>query len=368
MRVFISSVITGYEPFRDAVAAAVESLDGEVVRAEDFGAIAATPQQVCLGGVRSADVVVLLLGSRYGAMQPSGFSATEEEYREARSSKPVLIFVESVLVREERQEAFLREVQGWASGHMTEEFADPESLRTVATRQLNRFQRSQLAGAADSADMLDRAKALLADDHQRRDTAQIVIAVAGAPRQAILRPSQIESDELYESLLQQASFGPDRVLSSLLATQRAVREDALLLSQDDASVLINEEGSVRVAVPARDARSDSMSVGLPVVIEEEIQERLILALSYMGWALHHVDPTNRLTRVALATCLRGSDFLGWRTRAEHARNRGSVSISLRDRKRDPVSLSPPDRPRETLVRSALEIAEDLTIRLRRQRG
>ncbi len=54
MRVFISSVITGYEHFRVAVAAAVESLGHEVIRAEDFGASPGTPQQACLGGVRRA--------------------------------------------------------------------------------------------------------------------------------------------------------------------------------------------------------------------------------------------------------------------------------------------------------------------------
>jgi hypothetical protein len=35
VRVFISSVITGYENLRDAVAAAVASLGHEVIRAED---------------------------------------------------------------------------------------------------------------------------------------------------------------------------------------------------------------------------------------------------------------------------------------------------------------------------------------------
>ena len=56
MRVFISSVITGYEHFRDAVATAVESLGHEVIRAEDFGHRPGTPQQACLGSVREADV------------------------------------------------------------------------------------------------------------------------------------------------------------------------------------------------------------------------------------------------------------------------------------------------------------------------
>ncbi len=44
MRIFISSVITGYEHFRDAVTAAVESLGHEVIRAEKLGASPGAPQ------------------------------------------------------------------------------------------------------------------------------------------------------------------------------------------------------------------------------------------------------------------------------------------------------------------------------------
>jgi hypothetical protein len=65
---------------------------------------------------------VLLIGSRYGAIQPSGYSATEEEYREAREHKQVLVFVESGVAREGRQEAFLTEVQSWAGGNLTQGF------------------------------------------------------------------------------------------------------------------------------------------------------------------------------------------------------------------------------------------------------
>jgi hypothetical protein len=54
--------------------------------------------------------VVLLIGERYGYPQPSGLSATHEEYREAGSVNRVLIFVESAVVREPAQQAFLDEV------------------------------------------------------------------------------------------------------------------------------------------------------------------------------------------------------------------------------------------------------------------
>ncbi len=90
MKVFIGSPIHGLERFRDAAARAASALRHDVKRSEDFSATADTPQQACLAGVRWGDAVVLLLGPRYGERQPSGLSATHEEYLEAKSRCPVL--------------------------------------------------------------------------------------------------------------------------------------------------------------------------------------------------------------------------------------------------------------------------------------
>jgi CheY-like chemotaxis protein len=364
MQVFISSVITGYEDFRDAVAAAVRSLGHEVIQAENLGSLQDTPQQACLGGVRQADVAILLMGARYGAIQPSGFSATEEEYREARESKPVLVFVEQAVDRETRQQAFLAEVQGWAGGQMTESFTDPESLRQAVTRQLHRLELSQQVGTADPDEMQARAMSLVPESNRNSYKDSLILAVAGGPRQSILRPAVIESNELYEALLREAQFGRHRVLDTRHGTQHGVREDALTLAQPDGSVYLNEEGSVRVMMPARDSKGDGIA-SLPVIIHEDIEERLARAIGYVGWLLAHVDPTNRLTRVAIVAAVQGGGHVGWRTRAEHARSPNTLQM-------DPwatggaVGLSPPDRARGALRTNRCEIAEDLAIRLRRK--
>src|SRR4051812_3021879 len=123
MKVFISSVITGYEAFREAAQQAIETLGHEVIRAEDFGASSSSPRVACLSGVRQADLVVLLLGRRYGMLQQSGLSATHEEFREARDRKEVIAFVEDVADREPEQTAFVNEVQDWQGGLFTQAFA-----------------------------------------------------------------------------------------------------------------------------------------------------------------------------------------------------------------------------------------------------
>lgn len=94
MKVFIRSVIGNLETIRAACADAVEILGPVAPKAEDFGTRAGSPQVACLAAVREADLVVLLLGARYGASQPLGLSATHEEYQEAKRHRPVLAFVQ----------------------------------------------------------------------------------------------------------------------------------------------------------------------------------------------------------------------------------------------------------------------------------
>ena len=134
MRVFLSSVISDFEDFREAAARAVTSLGYEVSRAEDIGASATTPQQACLAAEREADLVVLFLGGRYGAPQSSVLSATHEEYREARGSTPLLVFVQEDIDYEPGQSRFIREVQEWESGNLTQGFTSPEELQETVPR------------------------------------------------------------------------------------------------------------------------------------------------------------------------------------------------------------------------------------------
>ena len=82
---------------------------------EDFGAQVDIPIDVCIREARKADVVVLIIGPRYGSLLPSGISYTHAEFREARGAGiPVLAFrVPDGEVSEEEKERisdFLTEV------------------------------------------------------------------------------------------------------------------------------------------------------------------------------------------------------------------------------------------------------------------
>ena len=103
--------------------------------AEDFGARPDSPQIACLQGLRDADLVLLILGERYGAVQgTSDLSPTHEEFREAREHQPVLVFVQEGVQREARQDTFVAEVQAWQSGYFRSVFKTAEQLHDAVIR------------------------------------------------------------------------------------------------------------------------------------------------------------------------------------------------------------------------------------------
>jgi hypothetical protein len=364
MKIFISSLIGGYGHFREAVRSATETLGHQVVTAEDFAAVAGTPQQACLAGVREADVVVLLLGESYGAVQPSGLSATHEEYREARECRPVLVFVEQATSRDPNQLEFVDEVQAWATGHFRASYKDPAGLSREVIRALHEHELAQSVGPVEEQELLDRASALLPQRHGIGGTAQLVLVVAGGPLQAVLRPAELEDPALVRDVQREALFGSHPVLNSAEGTSIRVQVDKLLFEQQSASVLLDQVGSIRVSQAARSG-DDRFLSAIPALIEEEVTEALSRGLRFAGWLLDRVDPLRRITDVVPVAALAGAGYMAWRTRTEHAASPQSGQIG---QERDAVvNLRPARRRRQALTHDADRIAEDFVALLRRDR-
>lgn len=367
MKVFVSSLISGYEPYRAAVAEAVEMLGHTPLRAEDLGATPASPQQACLGLVRDSDVVVLLMGGRYGAVQPSGLSATHEEYREARERKAVLVFVEEPAEREEQQAAFLHEVQNWATGHFRSTFRDPMSLKEAVVRGLHEHELAVSHGSFDQAECLDRARGLLpADSRSIGAGPELVVAIAAGPHQQVIRPAEISDSDLAADLQREALFGPNPVLDRAEGTTESVRGSQLTLRQEHGEITLDQAGSLRISTVLRSSGGQP-GTEIPAIIHEDVQRFVGSAVWYAGWVLDRVDPTRRLTDVVVLVRLSGAGWMPWRTRSQHEASPSSGSMSMSGDAASTVELTPPRRHRQALTHDADRIAEDLTVLLARDR-
>ena len=366
MDVFISSLIGGYEQVREAAAEAITTLGHRVVRAEDFAATSSTPQQACLAAARGSDVVVLLLVDRYGAVQSSGLSATHEEYREARDSKPVLVFVQSGVRRDPDQQAFLDEVQAWASGHFRAGFSTADDLKRELIRALHEYELATSASPVDEADMVERATELLAPSPAAggADPA-LVLSLAAGPHHQVIRPADLEDPGLARDLQREGMFGEHPVLEPDEATQIRIQGTRLLLEQRRAAIWIDQSGALRIAQPAR-AHDDRVGAVLPSLIEEEVVAALSRAMGFASSTLDRIDPLRRLTDVVPAAQLVGADYLPWRTRNEQAANPTSARMDLGSGP-GRVLLTPARRHRPALTHDADHIVSDLTTLLRRSR-
>lgn len=363
MKIFISSLISGMEPIRAAAKAAVLSLGHEPVMAEDFLSQANSPQVACLSGIRQSALVVLILGERYGAPQGSGLSATHEEYEEAKTTRPVIAFVQEGISPEPAQADLLREIQGWDGGRFRGPgFRSPEQLRDLITRAIHHHEMANAARPLDEFEMLRNAIARLPKEDRgyQRMEHMLQVSIMPGPTQQLLRPSAIEDGALKQDLIQAALFGANAIFDVGSGTKGAVRGEALVLEQDQARVVLEPTGAVLLALPL--PRPSGSFGG---VIEEDVAEALGKALRYATWLWDRVDPTERLTHAAPVVSLSGSGHLLWRTREEHARTGNSVSYSMLDRNPGPISLTPPVRPRAALRFEAAELISDFVTLMRR---
>lgn len=366
MKIFISSVIQGLGPFRDAVARAARTLRHGVQRSEDFAASPDSPQRLCLAGVREADVTVLILGALYG--QPQGaahLSATHEEYHEARDRGDVLVFIQDGVTRAPLQQAFLSEVQAWSQGHYTATFSTVDDLHDAVIRALHELELSRKTGDVNESELLERANALLPDERST-SSASLCVVVTGAPRQQVLRPAELESRELTESIMQSALFGVDRVFDRSEGSESDIKRHHLVIQQNHSSVLLTQLGDVRIIQPTQ-REHERRSSYLPALIEEEVLEGIARALRFTAWLLDRVDPNRRLGSVAPLVALAGAGYMGWLTKAERDAHPNSVSMGIGGHDMTVATLTPMARPRPSLGSQAAVMAEDLTVLLKREK-
>lgn len=149
-KIFISSIIEGYEDQRDTAEKTVNNLrndlnlDLRVIRLDPKStpSLDSSSQQACLDGVNSCDIYLgIYPRNRYGwDKSPIGISPTHEEYREARNKeKIILVFVEKLKegeLEDSNQKEFLREVGDYISGSFWNEFSDLRELEHKVYRSL----------------------------------------------------------------------------------------------------------------------------------------------------------------------------------------------------------------------------------------
>jgi hypothetical protein len=147
--IFVCSTFSDLSQEREGVLDAIRRLKLQYDSMEFFGARAEQPLETCLHEVRASDVLVVIVGHKYGSIVPAlGLSYSEAEYSEAiRLKKPCLVYVrdENVAILPkymERDPEKLKLLERWKetlqSRHTVSTFQDGNRLAVQVAADLAR--------------------------------------------------------------------------------------------------------------------------------------------------------------------------------------------------------------------------------------
>jgi Domain of unknown function (DUF4062) len=168
VRVFICGTFYDLKAERRAVLDAAEALKVRYDAMEYFGARDARPLDVCLAEVRECDLLVVIVGHRYGSLVPGqDMSFSEAEYRLAvEIGKPCYVFIASddvpVPPKETEQDPEkLRKLQAWkkwlSEHHTVAYFSSPTELAVRVVAALTRVLEAQRAVGVNALPSISKA-------------------------------------------------------------------------------------------------------------------------------------------------------------------------------------------------------------------
>jgi hypothetical protein len=373
MKMFISSLISGMEAERKSAKKIIKRLGHEAVTAEDFSAQPNSPQISCLQGLRQSGLVVLILNELYGETQASGISATHEEYREAKETRPVIAFIKQAANREASQQEFIAEVSNWSQGVFRESYNSVEDLEDKLTKALHSWEVNQASAPVDDEALSKYAIVALQNARNgfsrsySSNTPDLLVSIISGPSQAILRPSQMEDEALAEKLLPAALFGPHKIFDKSSGCENYIEGENLYIRQNDGGnfIVLDPKGGLTFGITLQ-RNTDLGHWGGMVIVKEQLLEKLKNVLLFGAFVLDTIDNTNRLTHFSLAVAFGDGKMFTIQTQAEAQRNSNSINLgSFLNQKRVPVQLTPAVRHRSALVHDIQGICEDLFTLLKR---
>lgn len=370
-RVFVSSVIRGFEDRREAARRAIQLLDQHPVMAEDFGAKSYSPQTACLDHISRSDIYVGVFGQRYGDRVASGLSPTEEEFNEARGrGLAMLCFIEEG-TKDADQQDFLGRIKQYEQGLNIGRFRNPEELKDGIVKALNNVLGQPGVGELDVA--------AAAEQFQRRDLTSrrfsfaqhsevalglIVIPKWYGPEYFSLR--KLANRETKDEFLQAAAFGNTRLFEVKHGIHSRDGDDCAEfwvgdLQNAKATLSVHSDGALKFSARlGKEERvySPSSFIRGSVIDRSEVAEHLVGFARYADWAYSQLQEGQLLSAFFIGASLTHIGHKQFGDIPNPAPNSISGMTQGID---DPLII--PSKPKEISrlqLRDGEEVANDLT--------
>jgi Domain of unknown function (DUF4062) len=312
LRVFVSSVVEGYEAFRAAAAQGIEDAGAQGIRVETLPSLAVSPRNACLDGVGAADAYLVLVGSRAGWTTPSGALATEEEFDEARRLvRPTLAFIQQVPQREPEADRLVRKISDYVSGQFRITFADAQELRAAVARSVRALGETMDLPLSDP----NRVAELLSAGRDQSYEASVRVVLVPERLLELVPPGRIDSDDLLQDLY---AIGHDRHVRFFEFTapkESKVSGDGVLTvrqqtdrgrDRNAAAVALSESGELRLDKDIRERDLGDAVRSSHSLVEADLQAALDSAFRFAGRVLDLLDRHERCATVWAGVAVVGS--------------------------------------------------------------
>ena len=354
-RVFVSSVIEGFEDHRKTAREVILSVGGEPVLAEDFPGLAVSPRNACLDGVASCDIFIIIVGSRGGWPAPSGKLVVEEEYEEARRRKlPVLAFIQNC-ERDRDAERLAEHLSDYVGGVFRPTYNDLPELRKAVEHALAPL----IIGFVKRGSAAPMIEEKLENPHRIYSETCLRFVLSPERADDLIDPVSLESPSLSKELLRIGHDDRVELFSYTWPKKTEVGVAEIVITQSEEGYRRRGTDWVRLELTTRgmividqnitgrptEAHRDDFG-GAMAVIERDVVDAIVKSFVFSNAFLSAKDPYKRYDRIAYNVALSG---LGHRTMiAEPVRSGGYTLGNVGD---DPVKAFDIPRP---IVRADLE--------------
>lgn len=368
-RVFVSSVMEGFEDYREAARNGILDAGGEPVLVEDYPGLSISPRSACLDGVASCDVLVVVVGNRGGWTAPSGKLVVEEEYDEARQNNlRVLAFIQNIK-REEEAQRLVDRLSDYINGLFRLTFSSPTELRSAVKDSLEPIIQ-HLKNPEVELSMIEEK---LKDPYKIYNEASLRFLLAPERVEEFIDPVSLESPALRRQLFEIGHSGEVELFSYERPKKTEVGINEIVILQANEDRRWDGLNEVRLELTTTGVIAiDSNITGLAeraeefasmmVILEGDIADRLMKCFAFASAFFELKDQFRRYDRMIYNAALSG---IGHRTLMSEPPKGSSYSMGQHG---DEVVIAF-DRPqvltREDLSKSERQVERTITLFRRR---
>jgi hypothetical protein len=369
-RVFVSSVIDGFEEYRKAAADGIELAGCEAVMVERFPALAASPRNACLDGVQASDACIVIVGSRGGWTTPSGALAVEEEFDEAqRRAIPILVFLQQV-ERDEQAVRLERRLSDYVAGQFRKTFMSAEDLRAKVQAAVRSLGPHMNLPHSDSS----RAISLLEADRERSYETALRFALVPERAGELVPPDRLEAAELVDEIYRLGHDPAVRFFDYSCPKKQSLSDEGSLRIEQSAhagkarlgaTLSLSETGELVLESDIRGGEDSGDPIrSMMVLVEDDLVSALRTEFALAARLLDHLDPYERFSTAWIGSAVVG---IGHRYLVPKRLEGGSTPVRMGD---EPlvVAESTPRRVSRPVLRAPDAEIQRLLALFRRKLG